>query len=156
MKISIENSFIGSRSNSRPCCSCLWIHSLVIGAFSAALVFFMGSASAQIWQYVAKSDAGTEYYLDKNTMGPQGRMYSYSQLSNYVSGIEYNNKLIRSLVATRISDCVENKFRTIRAVGYSDHDGKGKQILISSNLESDWIMINMEKITGYIQSEVCK
>lgn len=112
--------------------------------------------SAQIWHYAVESNSGAEYYLDKTSIRPKGNFTAYSQLSNYPDGFLYNKTIIRSMVQSRLTDCVENKFKTIGAVGYSDFDGKGNIVLVSSNPDSDWISIDMSKITGDIQREVCK
>lgn len=111
---------------------------------------------AQIWEFQAQSNSGTEYYIDKLSLRLDGRLISFSQLSNYSDGLKFNNILIKSMVQSRVTDCVQNRIKTIGSMGYSDFDGKGEILLISSKLDSDWISINMNKITGIIQSQVCR
>lgn len=120
------------------------------------LLIAINPAHAQIWDSVVESNTGTEYFIDKDSVRPNGSLMAYSQLSNYSKGFTYNKKLVRSMVQSRLTDCVANKFKTIGAIGYSELDAKGDVVLVSSKPDSDWIVINMSKITGDIQKEVCK
>jgi hypothetical protein len=77
-------------------------------------------------------------------------------MSNYLDEYKYNKQIIRSIVQSRLSDCVENKFKTIGMIGYSEFDGRGNVVVVNSTPDRDWVVINMDKITGEIQREVCK
>lgn len=116
----------------------------------------INSVHAQVWDPVIESNTGAVYFVNKDSIRPSGNFTAYTQLSNYSNGFTYNNRLVRSMVQSRITDCVANKFKTIGAIGYSELDAKGDIVLVSTKSDSDWIVINMAKITGDIQREVCK
>jgi len=105
---------------------------------------------------VVGSTSDTQYYLDKTSIRPNGSLISYSQMSNYPNGYKYNDKVIYSFVQSRLTDCVDNKFKTVDMIGYSEFNGKGDIFFVSSNLDREWVLINMDKVTGEIQKEVCR
>jgi hypothetical protein len=116
----------------------------------------INSAHAQVWDSVVESNTGAVYFINKDSIRPSGDFTACTQLSNYSNGFTYNNRLVRSMVQSRLTDCVANKFKTIGAIGYSELDAKGDIVLVSTKSDSDWILINMTKITSDIQKEVCK
>ena len=119
------------------------------------VLLFSSSSYGQVWDHVVDSK-DTEYYLDKTSIRPNGSYISYSQMSNYLDGYKHNKQLIRSIIQSRLSDCVENKFRSVGIVGYSQFNGKGDILVVSSKPDREWVSIDMTKITGQIQREVCK
>ena len=120
------------------------------------LLFSSTLSFGQSWDLKVQSTLGNEYYLDMTSIKQKGSLISYSQLTNYPDGIDYNGTLFHSTVVSRLTDCVENKFKTLGMIGYSDFDGKGKIVVVNTKPTKDWIIINMNKITGDIQREVCK
>lgn len=121
------------------------------------ILFFISTNSfGQVWIHVVEDKKGIEYYVDQNSIRPNGDLIFYSQLSNYPEGRTYNNKVLHSTVQSRLTDCIGNKFKTIGMIGYSDFDGKGDTLLVSSTPDREWVVINMNKITGDVQREVCK
>jgi hypothetical protein len=124
--------------------------------FILLLLLISTSSFGQVWDYKVVSTKGNEYYLDKNSIKHNGMLISYSQLANYPDGIDYNGKIFYSSVVSRLTDCVQNKFKTTKMIGYSDLNGKGQVIVVNNKPTMDWIFINMDKITGDIQKEVCK
>ena len=111
---------------------------------------------AQVWVHVVDDTKGVEYYVDQTSIQPKGSLKSYSQLSNYPEGRPYNEKVLNSTVQFRLTDCVKNNFKTVGMIGYSDFDGKGDIVVVSSTPDREWVVINMDKITGDVQREVCK
>jgi hypothetical protein len=124
--------------------------------FTLLLLLISTSSFGQNWDFKVKSTKGNEYYVDMKSIKPKGSLISYVQLSNYPDGIDYNGKLFYSAVVSRVTDCVQNKFKTTRMIGYSDLNGKGQVIVTNEKPTVDWIVINMDKMTGEIQREVCK
>ena len=120
------------------------------------LLFSSTLSFGQSWDLKVQSTVGNEYYLDMTSIKQKGSLISYSQLTNYPDGIDYNRTLFHSTVVSRLTDCVENKFKTLGMIGYSDFYGKGKIVVVNTKPTKDWIIINMNKITGDIQREVCK
>jgi hypothetical protein len=110
----------------------------------------------QNWDFNVQSTKGNEYFLDMKTIKQNGSMVSYNQLANYPDGIDYNGKLLYSIIVSRLTDCVNNKFKTTKMIGYSDFNGKGQIIVTNEKPTVNWVVINMDKITGDIQREVCK
>jgi len=124
--------------------------------FFLILLFFCSPSFCQIWDPVVGSTSDTQYYLDRTSIRPNGSLISYSQMSNYPNGYKYNDKVIYSIVQSRLTDCVGNKFKTVGMIGYSEFNGKGDIFVVSSNLDREWVLINMDKVSGEIQKEVCR
>ena len=124
--------------------------------FSTILLGASTLCFGQIWDYVVGSTANTQYYLDRTSIRPSGPYISYTQLSNFQEERKYNNMNLRSMVQSRLADCGANKFKTIGMIGYSEFDAKGVILVVSSNPDREWVVINMDKITGDIQREVCR
>jgi len=124
--------------------------------FLVPLVFVSMTSIGQAWDFKVQSTKGNEYYLDMKSIKPKGSLITYSQLTNYPDGIDYNGKLFHSTIVSRLTDCVQNKFKTTKMIGYSDLNGKGQVIVTNDKPTVDWIVIDMDKITGNIQKEVCK
>ena len=123
-----------------------------------AIIFSLlvcGTSHAQVWNPIASSK-DADYFLDRGSVRLVGGFISYSQLSNYPDGYRYGDNLIYSMVQSRLSDCIQNKFKTVGFVGYANFDGKGDILVVSTSRDRDWVSINMNKITGEIQREVCK
>ena len=120
------------------------------------LVLVSMTSIGQTWDFKVQSTKGNEYYLDMKSIKRNGSLVSYNQLTNYQSGNDYNGKLFYSSIVSRLTDCVQNKFKTTKMIGYSDLNGKGQIIVTNDKPTVEWIVINMDKITGDIQKEVCK
>ena len=119
------------------------------------LLLVCNSSYAQIWDPITTSK-DAEYFVDRGSIRLDGSLIAYSQLSNYPHGYKYGDKTVYSIVQSRLTDCVKNRFKTIGFIGYSSFDGKGDILVVSTSRERDWVSINMNKITGEIQNEVCK
>jgi len=120
------------------------------------LVLVSMTSIGQTWDFKVQSTKGNEYFLDMKSIKRNGSLVSYNQLTNYQSGNDYNGKLFYSSIVSRLTDCVQNKFKTTKMIGYSDLNGKGQIIVTNDKPTVDWIVINMDKITGDVQKEVCK
>ena len=124
--------------------------------FLLILLLISKLSFGQNWEFKVQSSKGNEYFLDMKTIKRNGSLVTYNQLVNYPEGIDYNGKIFYSSVVSRITDCIQNKFKTTKMIGYSDLNGKGQVIVTNEKPTVDWIVINMDKITGDIQKEVCK
>ena len=124
--------------------------------FLVPLFFVSMTSIGQTWDFKVQSTKGNEYYLDMKMIKRNGSMVSYNQLTNYPDGIDYNGKILYSIIVSRLTDCVNNKFKTTKMIGYSDFNGKGQIIVTNEKPTVNWVVINMDKITGDVQKEVCK
>lgn len=122
---------------------------------SFLLLILSASSYAQTWDLTVSSSAGNQYYLDRSSVKSSDGFIAYTQLTNYPSGYQINELKALSIVQKRLTDCKRNQFKTIETIAYSKVNATGDVIFTHKNTQSDWISINLDKITGDIQRKVC-
>ena len=121
-----------------------------------ALLFLSSTASAQIWDYLVTSSAGTAYFIDPVSIKKKDGVVNYNQLINYPNGYDSDNQKIHSIQQVKQIDCVKGLIKTVSMIAYENENAKGNILTLSVGREYKWMMVNENSVSSVYRDEVCK
>jgi hypothetical protein len=124
--------------------------------FIFALLLLSSTASAQIWDYLVTSSAGTAYFIDPASVMKKDGVVNYIQLINYPNGYDSKNPNIHSIQQVKQIDCVKDLIKTVSMIAYENENAKGNIQTLSIGREYKSIKVNENSVSGLYRDEVCK
>ena len=124
--------------------------------FIFALLLLSSTASAQIWDYLVTSSAGTAYYIDSASVKKKDGVVNYTQLINYPNGYDSKKLNIHSIQQVRQIDCLKDLIKTVSMIAYENENAKGNIQTLSIGHEYKWIKVNENSVSSLYRDEVCK
>jgi hypothetical protein len=121
-----------------------------------ALSLLPSTASAQIWDYLVTSSAGTAYFIDPASVMKKDGIVNYIQLINYPNGYDSKNPNIHSIQQVKQIDCVKDLIKTVSMIAYENENAKGNIQTLSIGREYKWIKVNENSVSGLYRDEICK
>jgi len=124
--------------------------------FIFALSLLSSTASAQIWDYLVTSSAGTAYYINPASVKKKDGVVNYIQLINYPNGYDSKNQKIHSIQQVKQIDCLMDLIKTVSMIAYENENAKGNIQTLSIGHEYKWIKVNENSVSSLYRDEVCK
>ena len=109
----------------------------------------------QVWEHVSQSP-DSDFYIDSSSVNRNGSKVTFSQLTDYQEGYDYNNEKLFSIKQSRIIDCDKNSFRTIGMIGYSKINGEGNILVVNPYGSNYWIDINSNSLLDAMKNKFCQ
>ena len=120
------------------------------------LTLISSTASAQIWDYLITSSAGTAYFIDPASIQKKDGVVNYTQLINYPNGYDSENKKIHSIQQVKQIDCIKGLIKTVSMIAYENENAKGNILTLSVGREYKWMKVNENSVSSVYRDEICK